>query len=289
VGFAISTAAACDVTVGTARYSVREEKKFTVTGSAQLSLTTWDGSIEVRGWDRDEVRVEVEKSGPDQATVDRIEVKATQQGNVITIEVAKPSPMTTTGFQQSPSASFVVTVPLKSSVTARSGDGSISVERVAGKIDIDTEDGSLELDEVTGDVIGRTGDGSIQANDVTGRVAVRTGDGRIRMTGVFTGLKAETRDGSIEVVGRKDSRADDEWDISTGDGSIQLTLPSGFAADVDAHSGDGRVRVEQIQDKATAPESREEDERSKVTGKISGGGKPLRLRTGSGRITVNVG
>ena len=109
------------------------------------------------------------------------------------------------------------------------------------------------------------------------------------MTGVFTGLKAETRDGSVEVVGRRDSRADDEWDISTGDGSIQLTLPSGFAADVDAHSGDGRVRVEQLQDKAAAPESREEDERSKVTGKISGGGKPLRLRTGSGRITVNVG
>jgi hypothetical protein len=118
---AVTMAAACDISIGAAEFSVREEKKFTVTGPAQLALSTFDGSIEVRGWDRNEVRAEVEKRGPDQATVDRIQVKATQNGNTITLEVEKPSPLTTTGFQRSPSASLVVTVPLQTSITADRG------------------------------------------------------------------------------------------------------------------------------------------------------------------------
>ena len=60
---AAAAVTACDITVGAADYSVREEKKFTVTGPGQIALSTFDGSIQVRGWDRNEVAVEVEKIG----------------------------------------------------------------------------------------------------------------------------------------------------------------------------------------------------------------------------------
>jgi DUF4097 and DUF4098 domain-containing protein YvlB len=286
LGLAASAVQACDVTVGSAQYSVSEEKKFTVTGGARLSLTTWDGSIKVRGWDRNEVKVEVEKAGPDQATVDRIQVKASQEGNAITIEVTRPSPMVSAGFQRSPSASLVVTVPLQSSVTARSGDGSISVERVTGTIDLDTEDGRIVLDELTGEILARTGDGSIRGSGINGRVSLRTGDGSVDIAGVLTALAVETRDGSIEAVGRRDSRADGDWDLSTGDGSIALTLPEGFAAEVDALSGDGRVEIEQLKSLGAERGPREEGGRSKARGTLGAGGKTLRLRTGSGRIRV---
>jgi len=286
VGMVASTAAACDVTMGAPEYSVREEKTFAVTGLAQVSLQTWDGSIEVRGWDRNEVRIEVEKRGPDQATVDRIKVKTTQAGNVITVEVAKPSPLVTGGFRSSPSATLVVSAPLRTNLVARTGDGSIKVKRVSGTVDLDTEDGSVSLDEIAGNVVVKTGDGSINVTDITGRAALKTGDGSIELTGVLTGLTIETHDGSVELTARKGSKADGPWEVTTGDGSISVTVPEEFAADVDAHTGDGRVSVEQIDEKGASTSQKDESERSTVRAKTGAGGQPLRLRTGSGRITV---
>ena len=287
LGLVVAGTAGCDVTMGAPEYSVREEKSFTVTGGAQVSLKTWDGSIEVRGWDKNEVRIEVEKRGPDQATVDRIQVKATQSGNAVTVEIPKPSPLTTGGFRSAPSASLVVSVPLQTTVVARSGDGSIKVKRVTGKVDVETNDGSLSLDEISGELIARTGDGTIQGSDLTGRAAVKTGDGGIEITGTWTGLTVETHDGSVDVVGRKGSRADEAWDITTGDGSISLNVPEDFSAELDAQTGDGRIRVERLDGTRFDPKGDDETSRSTLRGKLGEGGKALRLRTGSGRITIN--
>ena len=34
----------------------------------------------------------------------------------------------------------------------------------------------------------------------------------------------------------------DDWSITTGDGGVALYLPSDFAAELDAHTGDGTIR-----------------------------------------------
>jgi len=277
--------AACDITIGASEYSVREEKKFAVSGPARLSLSTFDGSIEVRGWDRNEVVVEVEKVGPDQQTVERIQVKAAQDGDAITIDVPKPSPLETSGLRRTPSANLVVSVPLRTAVLARSGDGSIQVRRVTGAIDLDTEDGSISLEEVAGTLVARTGDGSVHAQKVDGQVEIHTGDGSVGLDGVLTGVTVETRDGSVEVTARPGSRTDGEWDVTTGDGDVSLEVPEGFGADVDARTGDGRVRIDSITDTTDAGKN-EGEERESVAGKLGGGGKALRIRTSSGSITV---
>jgi nitrogen regulatory protein PII len=277
--------AACDITIGASEYSVREEKRFAVSGPARLSLSTFDGSIEVRGWDRNEVMVEVEKVGPDQKTVERIEVRAAQDGSAITIDVPKPSPLETTGLRRTPSANLVVAVPLKTTVRARSGDGSIHVSRISGAIDLDTEDGSIRLEEVAGTLVARTGDGSVHAQKVDGQVEIRTGDGSIGLDGVLTGVTVETRDGSVDVTARPGSRTDGEWDVTTGDGDVTLDVPESFGAEIDARTGDGRVRIESITDAPHAAKD-EGEERESAAGRLAGGGKALRIRTSSGSITV---
>jgi DUF4097 and DUF4098 domain-containing protein YvlB len=278
---------ACDITIGASEYSVREQKTFTVNGPVRLALSTFDGSIKVRGWDRDEVAVEVEKVGPDQQTVDRIQVKTAQDGNAITVEVPKPSPLETSGMRRSPGANLVVTVPVKTAVVARSGDGSIEVRSVNGNVDLNTDDGSVQVEEIGGDLVARTGDGSVHGRKVDGRAEIRTGDGSVGLDGVLTGVTIETRDGSIEVTARPGSRTGTDWDVTTGDGNVQLEVPKDFGAEIDARSGDGRVRVDTLTD---TPEgrSREDDERSSVTGRLGGGGKLLRVRSSSGSITVKL-
>src|SRR5512138_2112466 len=63
-------------------YPQREEKRFNVKGTPDVKLATFDGSIVVRGWDRDEVSVDIEKRGRDKAAVDDIEIASEQNGNV---------------------------------------------------------------------------------------------------------------------------------------------------------------------------------------------------------------
>ena len=277
--------AACDITTGASEYSVREEKAFTVSGAPTVALSTFDGSIEVRGWDRDEVVVEVEKVGPDQATAERIQVTATRNGSAITIDVRKPSPLETTGMRRTPSANLVVSVPLKSAIVARSGDGSISIRRVTGTLDLDTGDGSVRIAEVSGSIVARTGDGDVIGQKLDGQAEIRTGDGVVGLDGVFTALTIETRDGAVEVTARRGSRTDGEWDVTTGDGDIRVEVPEGFGAEVDARTGDGRVRIDSIT-KARGENRDDHDDSESVTGRLGGGGKPLRLRTSSGSITV---
>jgi hypothetical protein len=284
---AAAALAACDISIGASEYSVREEKKFTLSGQAQLTISTFDGSIEIRGWDRNEVAVEVEKIGPDQKTVDRIQVRAAQDGNAITIDVPTPSPLETSGIRRRPSANLVVSVPAKSTVAARSGDGSIKVRRVSGKIDLDTGDGSVRAEDVAGTLVVRTGDGDVYGRKVDGQAEIHTADGTVSLDGVLTAVKIETRDGGIDLTARPGSRTDGDWDVTTGDGNLQVEVPKGFGAEVDARTGDGRIRIDSLTD---APDSKKDDDeqREAVAGTLGGGGRALRLRTSSGSITVKL-
>ena len=196
-----------------------------MSGATRLALTTFDGNIEVRGWDRNEVVVEVEKRGPDQATVDKIQVKATQDGNAITIDVPKPSPLVTTGFRRTPSASLVVSVPAQTAVVARSGDGAVTIRRVNGNIDVDTEDGNVRVEELKGDLAFVPATAPSMPGRSTGGARIDTGDGNIRADGVFKGLYLETRDGAIDFTVHSGSVVESDWSVTTGDGNVRLELP----------------------------------------------------------------
>ena len=251
--------AACDISIGASEYSVREEKTFTVSGQVQLALSTFDGSIEVRGWDRNEVVVGVEKVGPDQADRRANPGQGDAGRQRDHDRRAEAVAARTTGMRRTPSANLVVSVPLNTAVMARSGDGSISIRRVNGSMDLDTEDGSVRVEEVAGALIARTGDGNVDGRKLDGQAEVHTGDGAVGLDGVLTGVKVETRDGGVEVTARPGSRTDSDWDVTTGDGSIRVEVPEGFGAEVDARTGDGRVRVDSITDTAGAKKDERDD------------------------------
>lgn len=284
---------ACDITVGAVEYKVSEEKRFAVTGPARVNLSTFDGSIEVRGWDRPEVLIEIEKRGPDQQTTDAIKVTATQQGATVTIDIPEPSGFRSTNWRNSPSARIVASIPATSNVVIRSGDGSVTLRRVTGSLDIKTEDGSVRLDGTSGALLVRTGDGSIHAEDVNGTVDAQTGDGSVALEGILKAVRVETNDGSVQVTARQGSAMDTDWSMVTGDGSIRAELAKGFSAEIDAESGDGRVYVEGLtkdhdDESASGGRHDREERRRRASGTLGSGGKLLKLRTGDGSITVQV-
>jgi DUF4097 and DUF4098 domain-containing protein YvlB len=295
------TATACMVSVDSQAMVEREEKRFTVTGTPNLQLTTFDGAIEIRSWDQPDVLVEIEKRGATREAVDALEVHAEQDGNQVVVEVKRPKSETFSGFgfHHSASAKLIVSVPQRTDVVAHSGDGSIRIERVSGKLSIRTGDGSIRASNVDGDIALNTGDGSVHVDGGRGRLDVDTGDGSVEVAGDLSAVKLRTGDGSI--VYRADARTamTDDWDISTGDGSVTLYLPQDFGAELDARTSDGGIRNElhvgSVQAEAeegsgaARPErDRERDENSRraVKGRLGNGGKLLRIRTGDGSIRL---
>lgn len=272
------------VTVDSHSEIVREEKRFTVTGVADLRLTTFDGSIQIQAWDKPEILVEVEKRGSTKAAVDELEVKSEQKGNSIDLEVKKPraESFNGIGFHRSASARLIVSVPRDTNIVARSGDGSIRIDRVHGRLELRTGDGSIRATEVSGELQFDTGDGSINVDRAQGRLAVDTGDGSVEVGGKLAALELHTGDGSVVYRADPGSAMTENWEITTGDGSVAVYLPRGFGADLDAHTGDGTIRS----DLEGLPSPVGEDARRTLRGKIGDGGRQFRIRTGDGAIRL---
>ena len=89
----------------------------------------------------------------------------------------------------------------------------------------------------------RTGDGSIRLDRIDGRLDLDTGDGSIVAAGTFTRLRVRSGDGSVRIHVERGSAALEDWDIVTGDGPVTIDLPDRFDAELDAHTGDGHVSV----------------------------------------------
>ena len=78
------------------------------------------------------------------------------------------------------------------------------------------------------------------------------------------------------------SASSGDWDITTGDGSVTLSLPDGFNAEIDAHTGDGRVHLRDLSLRNVAGQFG----RHSVRGQLGAGGSMVRVRTGDGSITL---
>src|SRR4029079_9611822 len=90
VMLALVGSTACTIDVRGDYAVAREEKRFTVSGEPDLRLRTFDGSIQLKSWDRDDVLVEIEKRGPDTDAAKALVVNASQEGNRVTVEVPNP-------------------------------------------------------------------------------------------------------------------------------------------------------------------------------------------------------
>src|SRR5260221_12888357 len=176
--------AAC-VVVDSQGHITREEKRFTVSGTPDLKLTTFDGAIEIRSGDTKTIVVEIEKRGPTKDAIDQLKIETKQDGDHVEIEVKKPAhEVVFFGVGRlSPTASLVVTMPRDGNVVARSGDGAIRIEHVHGRLEL------------------KTGDGSIRATDIGGELPLSPGGGPGPLEERAGGVAGATRGGSVSDGG----------------------------------------------------------------------------------------
>jgi hypothetical protein len=271
------------ITADAGKYVERVDKQFAVSGTPDLTLSTFDGSIEVRAWDKPEVQVVIEKRGATKEAVDTIEIQTEQNGNQVSVTARVPkSESFGIHFNNFRSAKLIVSAPANANIAARSGDGSIDVERITGRFELRSGDGSIRGRDLDGDIKAHTGDGSIKLEAVNGTLDVSTGDGAVSAEGRFTAVRARTGDGSVVIRAANGSSPTDDWNLTTGDGSIVLELPDTFNGELDAHTGDGTVRMTDV----TLSNVTGTISKHTVRGRLGSGGRAVKVRTGDGSITL---
>jgi DUF4097 and DUF4098 domain-containing protein YvlB len=285
---ALLAAAAVSGTAQAEQYA----KSYTISSRASVHVDTNDGSVRVTTGDTQQVEFHVEFMGYELDKTLRIE--SNQQGDEVTltarivnhvgfflgnrrlhIEVRMPKDA---DLKVQTGDGSVEASGLNGNIFLHTGDGSIKANALSGSIDLHSGDGSLTVDSLAGVVRLHTGDGAIDGNDLDGKFVAESGDGRIRLAGRFDALKVHSGDGSIDMSALQGSKLDTGWDISTGSGSVDLTLPGTLQLDIDATTGDGRINFDipvTVQGMIS---------KSRVHGTMNGGGQILTIHTGDGSI-----
>src|SRR5262245_33641915 len=92
------------------KFVERAEKRFSTGASPDLTLSTFDGSIEIRAWDKPEVEVIIEKRAVSKDAAALIEIHSDQQGDKVTVDV-KTQKNGGFHFNNSRSAKLIVSAP----------------------------------------------------------------------------------------------------------------------------------------------------------------------------------
>jgi Putative adhesin len=281
INFLVFAAAVASLGFANAAHADQWNKAYTISGHAQLRLTTNDGAIELNPSNGKQISARVETLG---YRIDSSDVSITehQTGDAVEIEVHVPQH----NFHffdfgnDHRSVHVYVDVPRESDLDIHSGDGSITARDIAGKVHLDSGDGHLRVSNLHGDLQFHTRDGRIEGSGLDGALSADTGDGSILLSGRFDRVDAHTRDGHIELGIENGSKMNGPWTVRTNDGRIHVRLPDGFSAQLDANTRDGRITSE-----FPITVSGSLDPRS-LRAKLGGGGESLTIRSGDGSIFI---
>ena len=296
------------------------EKTLQVSGTVELEVTSGSGNITVHQGGAGSVYVSAKIHGNTgswlfgggnvEERIHRIEQNppVVQQGNSIRIGKIEDRELT-----KNISIDYDVTVPpqtrlnsysgsgdltisgLELPVTAKTGSGNVTVERVSADSRVSSGSGDLTINSVKGILYAQTGSGNIRADGIAGdafvdtgsgdiqvrqsaggSVKAQTGSGNIKLQGIKGGLRADAGSGNIQAEGEPTA----DWRLDAGSGNITLRVPSQASFNIDARTSSGTLKINHpYTTQGTMAHNH-------VQGKIGNGGVLLDVHTGSGDIEV---
>lgn len=295
------------------------ERTLTVTGQADLDVTTGSGDVVVRTGPAGAVRVigriHANDSwfGTGREAADKVKAleakpPVEQTGNAIRIgRVDDPD------LQRNVSISYEITAPAQCKLRSHTGSGDQNIGDISGPVEIGSGSGDLVLAGIGGRVDAKTGSGDITAGAVHGGFDAKTGSGDVRAKDVAGEIAVSTGSGDVEIgqsapgsvhvsaasgdvrlrgvqgALRVDTASGGivvqgtptgEWQLSSASGEITLDLPQTAGFDVDARSNSGTIESKHpVTMTGTS-------ERHALAGKVRGGGPLVKLHTSSGNIRI---
>ena len=216
---------------------------FAVRSGSRIEIETFGGSITVRGWDRNQVRVQARHTRGETIDIDA-------RGSSVRIEAE--------GYRgPAKEVHFNITVPKSAHVEASGVFTDVDIQGVTGDIDAETVQGSIrvvggsrvKLESVEGDLLISNARGRVQAStvnrgirviDVAGDLDLETVNGPIIIEKAQSAsVDASTVNGRIIYDGTL--RDGGDYSLTTHNGSIWVTVPSGTNASVSVATFNGQL------------------------------------------------
>jgi hypothetical protein len=176
-------------------------------------------------------------------------------------------------------ANITVTVPRGMRLRVGSGNGEVSVTSAATEARVSSGNGRVRVAGVRGRVDASSGNGRVTVEDVTGPVKATTGNGDVSIGTVEGPVNASSGNGDI-LVSMDRLTGNDDLEFSSGNGRIEVTLPSDFSGEVEASTGNGRITTDfpiKVTGRLTP---------SRLRGTIGEGGRRLQMSTGNGSMEL---
>ena len=155
--------------------------------------------------------------------------------------------------------------------------GSIDATNCNGNIKLATSGGSLKLDHLKGQVTANTSGGSVHGTTIQGELSAHTSGGNIKLDDLSCSLETSTSGGNIDVAIKELGKY---VTITNSGGNIYLQIPNNKGVDL-------KLRGDKIKTTTLTnfSGSVEDDE---IEGKLNGGGVPITVRAGSGKIDLSM-
>jgi len=256
------------------------ERTLTVTGFADLELTTDAGGIDVVPGPPGTVRIRgILKAGDNwfrhgdvESRIRELEAHPpiVQSGNSIRVEVRDRS------LLRDISMRLEVETPPDSRLRARADSGGIDVRGIKGPVDCRTDSGGIHASEIGGEVRAAADSGGIHIRRVNGPVYARADSGGIEATEITGSVDAEVDSGGVRVS----QAAPAPIKARSDSGGADITLAKTGGYDIQAYAGSGRVTVPDVTVSGRISPH-------EVNGKLRGGGALVDVKTDSGQIDIH--
>lgn len=209
--------------------------------NARLYLKNDAGRIEVRAWERNEMRIQAEHGSRD-------EIRIETRGDVIRVEGRRRHGRAIVDYRITVPAGMALQVGgvhaeididgVRGDIQAESVEGDIIVRRGGGTMNLNSVEGDIIVDGARGRVQITAVDGDVRVSNVVGDVTIANIDGELILDNIDAArVDANTVDGDIRYTGTIHDGG--RYRFTSHDGDVVLTVPPGINATISVATFDG--------------------------------------------------
>jgi len=283
----------CIVGVGDwERYSKDFHSSYPLKPGGRLSVETFNGSVDISGWDQDTVDISGTKYGPSQEEADSLRVDIDHSADSVSVRVPRP-----TERRNNQGARLTIKIPRKTQLDRIvTSNSSIHIEDGGGPTHLRTSNGSIRVRGLDGELEAETSNSSIELDGVEGNVRAHTSNGHIRAERVNGSVDASTSNSGVNV---DVARADKPVRIDTSNSGVELALPPNFSNRVHIDTTNAPITLRMPEgtnahlsartnnasiDTEFEVRAQGELSRNRLEGEIGKGGPLIELTTSNGSI-----
>jgi hypothetical protein len=174
---------------------------------------------------------------------------------------------------------FTIRVPKGVKLAVGSGNGDVSVTGATAEVRASSGNGDVRV-SAGGDVHASSGNGDVRVERAGGPVRASSGNGRVSVVTTRGPVNASSGNGDVDVSMDAITDSAEDMELSSGNGTVTVTVPADFAGELDAATGSGKF----YSDFPLTLRGRIDPHRVRAT--IGRGGRRLSMRSGNGDVEL---